>query len=437
MPKNLRPFAVVCFFALICSYSDGAEPVNYNANFQAYGGAVPVQYRAWLPDGYDRIKGLIISLPGSRGDHRGIVSNSLWQFRLMEMGYGIVGFRDQLDFGYDYWGGDASEARSNLQLVLDSVASSFGHPEIANAPVLLDGVSKGGFAAGYLASFVPDRTIGFISDKGYALGTVDSSVYSAPGAIIPGVRDDIVPAAGLHQAFSYSRIFNAHSALMVDWDRGHLETPENLRLALMDQFIRARYPRGVYPSLTPGQPLVLNQNSGWLAEAPQLNDQGMLTYEPPPLIAREQDYPLDPTEASWLPSTTMTMLYEAHNDNTFRGRPVQMTVLNPTGGQVSMRIAVSGINSNYLELYRNDVLLATLDPSSGPLVYSYVARERGLHTFIAKAFYQDGGQTRYTMNYLTTVIHGVVEVPEPTGAAVVVLAGILVFLSRERLVDDR
>ena len=77
--------------------------------------------------------------------------------------------------------------------MLNSVANSFGHPEISNAPVLLDGVSKGGFSAGILASFVPDRTLGFIADKGYVFATLDESVYSAPGAIIAGERDDIVP----------------------------------------------------------------------------------------------------------------------------------------------------------------------------------------------------------------------------------------------------
>ena len=78
---------------LVVSIAQAVAPVSYNANFQAHGNNVPVQFRAWIPDGYERIKGLIVSLPGSRGDHRGIVSNTQWQFRLSQMGYGIVGFR--------------------------------------------------------------------------------------------------------------------------------------------------------------------------------------------------------------------------------------------------------------------------------------------------------------------------------------------------------
>jgi hypothetical protein len=352
-------------------------------------------------------------LPGSRGDHRGIVSKSLWQFRLSQMGYGIVGFRDLLDYGADYWGGHEAEARANLQLVLDSIASSFGHPEISNAPILLDGVSKGAFSAGYLASFVPDRTLGFIADKGYGFGTVDDSIYSAPGAIIVGERDDIVLPATLHNAFSITRQFNANNAFMVDWNRGHLETTENLRLAIMDQMIRARYPRGDVPSTVPGHPLELKEPGGWLAEAAQIDGFGVPIYNPVPVIAPEGTYPLDPTKASWLPTAAMAAIYESHNDDTFQTKPVQMSAVSFFGGKLLLNIAVNGISSSHLELYRNETLVAVLDPSNGPIRFTYRPKEKGLQTFIAKARYESNGDVKYTSNYFTTVVQGVVEVPEP------------------------
>ena len=104
MRQNFWRFAVLICLSVVGSIAQAVTPVSYNANFQAYGNNVPVQFRAWIPDGYERIKGLIVSLPGSRGDHRGIVSNTQWQFRLSQMGYGIVGFRDLLDYGADLLG---------------------------------------------------------------------------------------------------------------------------------------------------------------------------------------------------------------------------------------------------------------------------------------------------------------------------------------------
>ena len=179
------------------------------------------------------------------------------------------------------------------------------------------------------------------------------------------------------------------------------------------QMMRARYPRGRLPSVVPGQPLILNEPSGWLAEAAQIDGLGVPIYNGAPMITPEDIYPLDPTQASWLPTATMAAIYESHNDDTFATKPVQMSAVSIFGGQVVMNIAVNGIASSHLELYRNETLIAVLDPSSGPLRFTYRPTEKGLQTFIARALYESNGEMKSTSNYFTTVVQGVVEVPEP------------------------
>jgi hypothetical protein len=416
-----------CLLFLVAVDAAAFSPVSYQTNFKTQGVNVPVQYRAWIPEGFDRIKGLIITLPGSRGDHQGITSNSLWQFRLSQMGYGIIGFRD-VSTGAGYWGADSTEVHANLKLVLDSVANSFGHPELSNAPVLLDGISQGGFNVGHLASFIPERTLGFIADKGYYAGMFDNQIYTAPGVVIAGFSDQTVPATSLYQQFQFGRQYNLNLGFITEWRTSHAETSENLRLALMDQMIRSRYPHGQLPSLLPNQPLALNQPTGWLAEAPLL-EQGQLVYNPAPVVAPEGSYPLDPQQASWFLNETVATIFQSVNDDTFAIKPIQMTARTLLG-KIRLDLAVNGILSDRLELYHNNQLIAELDPSLGPIQFLFTPRQNGLHTFIAKTEYVSNGETKYTSNFLTALAAGVVEVPEPAAFAMISAIGLSMFFRR-------
>src|SRR5438132_1555940 len=82
--------------AWIATRADAAAPVSFSVNLMRDGQATPVSFRAWLPDGVNRIKGLMLNLPGSNADTRNITTNGSWQAMLPGMGFGIVGMRDVL-----------------------------------------------------------------------------------------------------------------------------------------------------------------------------------------------------------------------------------------------------------------------------------------------------------------------------------------------------
>ncbi len=424
--------ALIVVSNLFASLAIGGAPVNYNFNFNYLGSNVTVQARAWLPEGTNQLKGLILSIPGSGNDTRGLTGNSLWQFRLPQMGFGLVGFRDIQGFPV-LTGASKEETTANLQLVLDAVANSFAHPEIKNAPVILDGISKGGYNVGYLATQIPERTICYIADKGYVSPFASFEDNQVPGLAIAGAHDETVPPDVIQPNFSLSRTNEAKLAQLVDWQHGHLATNQITKLAFMDQALRVRYPENQLPSLTPGKPFPLVDVShlagAWLGEANQLDVN--LDYVPidSPVITSEAIYPGDPTLASWLPTEAMAMVYRAHNDNRFIVDPIQMNVGNPFNGKVAIDLSVNQITSNVLRLYHNEDLIATLDPSAGPLSYTYKAKENGLHTFIAVADYFSDGVLKQTSNYTATVVAGVVRVPEP-GTAMLVLIGSVLCLPR-------
>lgn len=410
----------------IISASKAAAPVNYNFNFNYAGSNVPIQARAWLPDSSTPLKGLILSIPGSGNDTRGLTGNSLWQFRLPQMGFGIVGFRDISDFPV-LAGSSAEESTANLQIVMDAVASSFARPEIKNAPVILDGISKGGYNVGVLATHIPERTICYIADKGYQSPFATSEDYQVPGIAIAGAHDEVVTPNIIQPNFMNSRANGATLAQLVDWQHGHLATNQITKFAFMDQAMRVRYPKNKLPSVIPNTPLPLNDisnlSTAWLGEANQLDMNGNYLQLDSPLITPLSTYPGDTASASWLPTEAMAMVYRAHNDNAFVVPPIQITLGNTFNGKVPLQLSVNQIDWTVLRLYHDETLIATFGPSENSLQYTYQAKENGLHTFIAVADYVFDGIAKQTSNYNATVVAGV-TVPEPT---TLLLMAVIVF----------
>ena len=388
-------------------------PVSYTENFISDGTEIPVQFRAWVPGDVTRIRGLFVTFPGWHGSQEGITGNETWQRRLTQMGYGVVGFRDASDENTAYWGTTSEEAHSNFQMMLELVAESFGRPEIVNAPVMLDGISQGGFVAGQLASLIPERTLGFIADKGYWHFDFEEGIYPTPGLVIVGEYDDTVDPQYIHPSFASARAAGADMAYLVEWHTPHHETSENMRITYMNQIIRARYPEGELPSLVPGNPLQLNETVGWLAEASQPDEYGNPIYNPAPASAPEPDYTLDPLLASWLPTETMNRVYLSHNDDTFNSPPLDIGIWwNLFPGMVELYFELDELPWQRMNIFHEEELVAVLTPETSPLRYNYVASKNGLHTFYAEAEYEEGGEMKTTSNYFTTTISGVI--PEPS-----------------------
>ena len=239
---KIRQAAVCAAIVLACiGTAPAATPVDLSLPFVRNGATSTTLFRAWMPDGVNRLRGIMLNLPGSGGDTRNVTTNGTWQTRLPGMGFGIVGVRDVLG-GADttYWGATQAEVQSNLQLLLDRLATAYSHPELSNSPVLLDGISKGGYVSSYIAGFVPDRVIGYVGDKGFLLpDEFPSGLAKVPGMVIAGSLDTTVPPAYLDLTFNFARQADSRLALTMDWNVGHSATNPNIRFAYIDQLIRA------------------------------------------------------------------------------------------------------------------------------------------------------------------------------------------------------
>jgi hypothetical protein len=327
-------------------------------------------------------------------------------------------------------------------MVMDAVANAFSHPEISNAPAIFDGLSKGGYTTSYLASMVPDRTIGYIGDKGFGLtvsGTNFSSLTQTPGLAVVGSQDQTVPPINVNSYYQLARQEGGEVGQGIDWNVGHSAVNPQIRYAFIDQIIRARYPVGQVPSSVPGNPLQLvNNTPTWLGQANLLDTSGgfslSTTFSPinwPQIgpVDGNTNPNLDPNVDSLLPTEAMAMVYRAQNDGTYNTttRPLQISVLNAVnssvnnGQAIDIGLTLNGLTSNHIELYHDEDLIAVFNQSAGLQQFLYTPTQNGLQTFIAIAQYSNNGVTSYTSNF---VVVGASNVPEPVVGGILLATGV-------------
>jgi hypothetical protein len=401
--------------------AQAASPIDFSLDWTHYGETSEVRFRAWIPDGLDRVKGIMLALPGSGGDVRNVTVDRTWQSRLPAMGFGIVATVDVPN--PVYWGGTSAEVQANMQSMLDALATAYSRPEISNAPIFATGQSKGAFGASWVAEKMPERTLGFFSDKTICQADDDiGNALNVPGLGVAGIGDGLVPEVLARNDFDSWRSRGAEVGLAVE-PGAHGRTRSDLWFSYIDEVLKLRYPQGQVPSLEPGNPLVLNTinaSDGWLAETAPLEGTSFVPVEWPE-IAPASEYTGDPTIATWLPSETMAMVYRAHTHRPVGMAPNALTVYVENeaieGVQYAVFVEHYGVVFEDVDIYHENQLIAHLDYDPDTLRVPFTPTNIGNHTFIAAAEYLYEGETHYTSAYATYHVPELPKaVPEPAAA---------------------
>jgi hypothetical protein len=175
---------------------------------------------------------------------------------------------------------------------LRSIATESGHPELAEAPLLLHGHSAGACVSYDFSIEHAQRVIGFVFSKAACLERDASPALSVPAYFFAGLDDPISPeAAGVIQAtFDRYRARGAVWATAIDDGAGHGMVGDiDLLFKWMAEVNRLRLPEASAGS-APIQLRSLSEATGWLGD-PQ-------TFA----IAEYRCFPGDRSRASWLPS---------------------------------------------------------------------------------------------------------------------------------------
>lgn len=98
-------------------------------------------FRLWFPDQAKTIKGVIVLVPGSNGDGRGLVDDLFWQVLAVKQNFALLGcyFTDQIheEMEVENYANAKEGSGQALLTVLTKFAQKTGFPELANAPLVL------------------------------------------------------------------------------------------------------------------------------------------------------------------------------------------------------------------------------------------------------------------------------------------------------------
>lgn len=174
-----------------------------------------------------------------------------------------------------------------LFAAIGSFATLSGHAELANAPVLLFGLSAGCPEASGLVSRNPQRAIGVLVRVPTSVTDVTApAALAVPTFVMQAELDEVVDNAAVRTTYAANRSRGGLWALAIEPGVGHRVATNRGNSTVtgwISMALALRVPA------TPGDPLVgLAEQSGWLGNTSTLE------------IAAWADYVGDRTAASWL-----------------------------------------------------------------------------------------------------------------------------------------
>jgi poly(3-hydroxybutyrate) depolymerase len=152
-------------------------------------------FRLWYPDRLKSINGVVIMVPGSNGDGRGMVSDSLWRSFAVKNGFALLAcfFTDPGNTGsfIEKYVNVSMGSGQALLDVLGKFASVSGHEELESTPMLLWGMSAGGQFNYEFACWRPERILAFVVNKGgiYYTALAPDATRVVPGILFTGEKD--------------------------------------------------------------------------------------------------------------------------------------------------------------------------------------------------------------------------------------------------------
>ncbi|MFA5263307.1 MAG: hypothetical protein WC378_05735 [Opitutaceae bacterium] len=182
-------------------------------------------YRIWCPPMLGKLSAVLVMVPGSNSDGRTQVDDPEWRRFAEEHHLVLLAcfFKDKeplLDEAY------AQAAKGSGQTLLDALSSfakSLEMPEIAEAPLLLWGVSAGGQFNYEFATWQPQRVLAFVVNKGGFYHTVPApeATLRVPAIMFIGERDLQRRIDAINRVFSSGRSRGALWALAIEPGVGH------------------------------------------------------------------------------------------------------------------------------------------------------------------------------------------------------------------------
>ena len=207
------------------------------------------EFRLWYPDEAETLRGVVLLVPGSNGDGRAMIEDVVWRELAMRHRFALLGFhitdaRHEQMFVERY----VDVSKGSGQAVLDTLvalADRSGHPELAAALWVSWGMSAGGQFNYEMAVWKPERTIGFILNKGgiYYTAMASQPAQQVPGLLFVGETDLAFRNDIIRGIFSVNRRAGALWALVEEPGVWHaMNRSRDLAVMFFDDVIPMRLP---------------------------------------------------------------------------------------------------------------------------------------------------------------------------------------------------
>ena len=320
-----RIWLALAMLAVVGPSAALAQVYTFTSQGSMNGGTTQHLYKwaLYVPENLDgsSIRGIIYMQNGSGEDRRFMASVPWVQAFARSQSCAFLAGDTNMD---DQWSSYAIPfTSSNIDDALAAAAAASGRSTLPNAPLLLLGMSMGGYDSSILTQQVPSRVLGFVANKGgvYQYYSTATGTAAVPGMFIAGQTDGAVqPGVELFDgAYKDWRKLNSDQGLVgfaADWNVGHDSegTPSwDFASVLLSEYNRLRHPG---TSLVSGRPalLPLSYSSGYLAERGDFDTStDAVLFRPTfPAIAPVGSYSsarIPAATASWLPSLAAARAY--------------------------------------------------------------------------------------------------------------------------------
>ena len=211
------------------------------------------EFRFWYPDSAGPLRAVVILVPGSNGDGRPQVDEEFWRAFATRLNLGLVGCRftdkQHEQMFIEHYVNVSKGTGQALLDALGSFARRSGHAEVADAPLLLWGMSAGGEFNYEFAAWKPERVAAFVVNKGnvYYTALASEAARRVPGLLFTGAQDLEYRIQAVNGLFGINRRAGALWALTQEPGVGHaVARSRDLAAMLFEDMIAARLP-GLQP----------------------------------------------------------------------------------------------------------------------------------------------------------------------------------------------
>jgi dienelactone hydrolase len=261
------------------------------------------EFRFWAPDGIAKLDGILVLNPGSNGEGRQMASDPVWRQWAASHKLAVIGthFTDKVpSFVEDY--ADVSKGSGPaLFNAINAFAKRSKHPELANAPLVLWGMSAGGEVNYELAAWKPERIAAFVVNKGnfYYTGIASKATRAVPALLFVGNDDLQYRVTAVTGIFAMNRRPGALWALVQEPGTPHaVGRSDEMSRMFFDDVLPMRIGAG-------GKLMALDAAKGW---------QGDLAKHTVAPIMTDAKMPEEPTV--WLPTERMAKAWVAVENGT-------------------------------------------------------------------------------------------------------------------------